>query len=166
MNKKYLNIANRKYWTQLMKIKLCPTKHIAFGDLEITGCLIDTWTSEKNKTRRQNVFGSRVVAGTGMPHCARRTGGGRLYTWSKPEQLCCPGFFIPARPRTRSVRPKMKKPESCDSGLLLCRRSGEKVECKSNSWTRSDWVNYCPVRPSNGMNFLFGIFLTHVWNHV
>ena len=29
--------------------------------LEITGCFIDTWTSEKNKTRRQNVFGSRVV---------------------------------------------------------------------------------------------------------
>lgn len=29
--------------------------------LEITGCFIDTWNSEKNKTRRQNVFGSRVV---------------------------------------------------------------------------------------------------------
>jgi hypothetical protein len=29
--------------------------------LEITGCLIETWASEKNKTRRQNVFGSRVV---------------------------------------------------------------------------------------------------------
>ena len=29
--------------------------------LEITGCFIETWTSEKNKTRRQNVFGSRVV---------------------------------------------------------------------------------------------------------
>ncbi len=34
--------------------------------LEITGCFIDTWTSEKNKTRRQNVFGSRVVAGAGL----------------------------------------------------------------------------------------------------
>ena len=29
--------------------------------LEITGCFIDTWNSEKNKTRRQNVFGSMVV---------------------------------------------------------------------------------------------------------
>ena len=29
--------------------------------LEITSCFIDTWSSEKNKTRRQNVFGSRVV---------------------------------------------------------------------------------------------------------
>ena len=47
-----------------------------------------------------------------------------------------------------------------------CRRSGEKVECKSNRWTRSGWVNYCPVRPCNGLNFLFGIFRTHVWNHV
>ena len=37
-----------------------------------------------------------------------------------------------------------------------CRRSGEKVECKSNRWTRSGWVNYCPVRPWNGLNFLFG----------
>ena len=34
--------------------------------LEITGCFIETWTSEKNKTRRQNVFGSRVVAGAGL----------------------------------------------------------------------------------------------------
>ena len=34
--------------------------------LEITGCFIDTWTSEKNKTRRLNVFGSRVVAGAGL----------------------------------------------------------------------------------------------------
>ena len=34
--------------------------------LEITGCLIDTWNSEKNKTRRQNVFGSRVVAKGGI----------------------------------------------------------------------------------------------------
>ena len=34
--------------------------------LEITGCFIDTWTSEKNKTRRQNVFGSRVVAEAGL----------------------------------------------------------------------------------------------------
>ena len=29
--------------------------------LEITSCFIDTWSSAKNKTRRQNVFGSRVV---------------------------------------------------------------------------------------------------------
>ena len=29
--------------------------------LEITSCFIDTWSSVKNKTRRQNVFGSRVV---------------------------------------------------------------------------------------------------------
>ena len=35
--------------------------------LEITGCFIETWTSEKNKTRRQNVFGSRVVAGAKLP---------------------------------------------------------------------------------------------------
>ena len=34
--------------------------------LEITSCFIDTWTSEKNKTRRQNVFGSRVVAEAGL----------------------------------------------------------------------------------------------------
>ena len=34
--------------------------------LEITGCFIETWTSEKNKTRRQNVFGSRVVADAGL----------------------------------------------------------------------------------------------------
>ena len=29
--------------------------------LDITNCFIETWGSEKNKTRRQNVFGSRVV---------------------------------------------------------------------------------------------------------
>ena len=34
--------------------------------LEITGCFIDTWTADKNKTRRQNVFGSRVVAEAGL----------------------------------------------------------------------------------------------------
>ena len=34
--------------------------------LEITSCFIDTWSSVKNKTRRQNVFGSRVVAEAGL----------------------------------------------------------------------------------------------------
>ena len=34
--------------------------------LEITGCFIETWTSEKNKTRRHFVFGSRVVAEAGL----------------------------------------------------------------------------------------------------
>ncbi|MCO4815502.1 MAG: hypothetical protein KC454_12365, partial [Flavobacteriales bacterium] len=29
--------------------------------LEITVCFIETWASEKNKTRRHFVFGSRVV---------------------------------------------------------------------------------------------------------
>ena len=40
--------------------------------LEITGCFIDTWTSDKNKTRRQNVFGSRVVAEAGLPTLLRK----------------------------------------------------------------------------------------------
>ena len=96
------------------------------------------------------------------------------------------GFLILQRSKLVWERWEMKKPlrSSAANGFKLqgpgfcylgsCerseknppRRSGEKVECKSNRWTRSGWVNYCPVRPSNGMNFLFGIFLTHVWNHV
>ena len=31
--------------------------------LELTGCFIETWSTVKNKTQRQNAFESRLVAG-------------------------------------------------------------------------------------------------------
>jgi hypothetical protein len=68
----WLTVAMRSHWCGLQDV-LFPdglhyspkTKEYRTSNihllLEITGCFIDTWNSEKNETRRQNVFGSRVV---------------------------------------------------------------------------------------------------------
>ena len=49
----------RSDWMNSIPVSPSNSLNLLFGIFR--GCFIETWTSEKNKTRRQNVFGSRVV---------------------------------------------------------------------------------------------------------